>query len=404
MSLLKNWIIPCNITKYDVINAFENLNKINWKQSTNINLGDKVYIYVGAPIQAIKFETLVTKVNLPNVEIDDSEYEIDNEVYTDYGRYMELQLVKKFHDNLFPLKKLKENDLRSVQGPTRASKDLVSFLEMMRENDYHNLNINSEEYKIIAAEYSPFLNEFRSYLVNTSPKGSGRPESYIRHLVRLIYKYHRLLKDKDVYSSDFLELLEKAVYDENVKEFNKYTNNFYTATLKNYRIFLEGIAQESLSHAIEAEADLLSEEKNTEDLQLKIATKAIPKLSKVLLKGIKVYSRNPNETLAAKQRSDWKCEIDNDHETFISATNNKPYVEAHHLVPMEFQDSFEKSLDIASNIVALCPNCHNKIHKATAAEKKELIVKLFEERKEGLKKFEIDVELKKLLSYYRINE
>lgn len=362
------------------------------------------FIYVGTPIQAIKFETLVTKVNLPKVEIDDSEYEIDNEVYNNYGRYMELHLVKKFHDNLFPLKKLEVNGLRTVQGPAKASENLVSFLEMMRENDYHNLSINSEEYKVIAAEYSPFLNEFRSYLVNTSSKGSGKPDSYIRHLVRLIYKHYKILKGKDIYSSDFLETLEKVVFDEKVKGFNKYTNNFYTATLRSYRIFLEGMAQESLNLAIDAESDQLSEDKDSGNMQLKIAESAIEKPSKILMKGVKVYNRNPNESLAAKQRSNWRCEIDKSHKTFINVTNNKPYVEAHHLVPMEFQDDFEKSLDIAINIVPLCPNCHSKIHKATDAEKKDLVVKLFEERKENLSEFGIDLELKKLLSYYRIQE
>lgn len=47
---MSDWIIPCNIKKYDVLGAFPKLNTIDWKQSRNIKIGDTVYIYVGAPV------------------------------------------------------------------------------------------------------------------------------------------------------------------------------------------------------------------------------------------------------------------------------------------------------------------------------------------------------------------
>ena len=65
-------------------------------------------------------------------------------------------------------------------------------------------------------------------------------------------------------------------------------------------------------------------------------------------------------------------------------SNNKPYMEPHHLIPMAYQDNFDFSLDIEENIVCLCSNCHNKIHYGQGNV--ELAIKLFNERKEALEK------------------
>lgn len=44
------WVIPCNPKYYDIVAAFDNLDVIEWKQSTNTSVGDTVYIYVGEKI------------------------------------------------------------------------------------------------------------------------------------------------------------------------------------------------------------------------------------------------------------------------------------------------------------------------------------------------------------------
>lgn len=36
------WIIPCNVKYYDIIGAFKELKKIEWKQSVNIKVNDIV--------------------------------------------------------------------------------------------------------------------------------------------------------------------------------------------------------------------------------------------------------------------------------------------------------------------------------------------------------------------------
>lgn len=84
--------------------------------------------------------------------------------------------------------------------------------------------------------------------------------------------------------------------------------------------------------------------------------------------------------------ADYLCEYD-----FIS----KNYVEAHHLVPMQYQEQFENSLDIHANIVSICLVCHKKIHFELFDDK------LFNIRKERLIKGGINISLDELYSYYQ---
>lgn len=37
-----NWIIPCNAKYYDVVGAFDKLKQIDWRQSTKVEIDDKM--------------------------------------------------------------------------------------------------------------------------------------------------------------------------------------------------------------------------------------------------------------------------------------------------------------------------------------------------------------------------
>lgn len=116
---MNSWLIPCNPKLYDVCAAFQNFAVIDWKQSMkNVEIGDTIFIYVGAPIQAVLFKCRVVAVNKPFSTIDDSKFVISGERYQHYGRYMELQLVFRFSPEVYPLAYLKSRGLRgSIQGP-----------------------------------------------------------------------------------------------------------------------------------------------------------------------------------------------------------------------------------------------------------------------------------------------
>lgn len=91
---MTEWIITCNTDAYDVAAAFDKLKMLDWKQSTSIEVGDIVYIYVGAPVGAIAYKCEVVKTEQPEPLIDDSEFILESSNYSGYGRYMRLQLLE----------------------------------------------------------------------------------------------------------------------------------------------------------------------------------------------------------------------------------------------------------------------------------------------------------------------
>ena len=82
-------------------------------------------------------------------------------------------------------------------------------------------------------------------------------------------------------------------------------------------------------------------------------------------------------------------------------------MEPHHLIPLQFDEEFEKSLDVQANIVSLCSECHNRIHYGAHPEK--IITELWNQRKDELREAGIGVlkngaelDLAMLLSFYGI--
>lgn len=130
---MSQWIISCNPKYYDVIGAFNTMDKINWKQSTNIKAGDTVYIYVAKPHSEIKYETIAIRVDLPESTIDDTEFVIDGTYYDNHGRYMELRLVRTFDTGFLPNTDLKQNGLNTVQGPTKVSEELAKYISVRKD-------------------------------------------------------------------------------------------------------------------------------------------------------------------------------------------------------------------------------------------------------------------------------
>ena len=125
---MTEWIITCNINVYNVEGAFDKLDTIDWKQSTYVEKGDIVYIYVGAPMSAIRYKCEAMEVELPEATIDDSEFVLDGSSYENYGRYMRLHLLDKYDNPLLGRSKLIENGLKTVQGPSKVNSQLSAYL------------------------------------------------------------------------------------------------------------------------------------------------------------------------------------------------------------------------------------------------------------------------------------
>ncbi|PFV93055.1 hypothetical protein COL08_22950 [Priestia megaterium] len=115
----------------------------------------------------------------------------------------------------------------------------------------------------------------------------------------------------------------------------------------------------------------------------------------------KIWSRDPLKARDTVAAADYLCEVNNHHQYFISKFNFNNYVEAHHLIPMKYQQEFDCSLDVYANIVSLCLVCHKQLHYGLFEEKKELLSKLFTDRKDRLLASGIDITINDLYGYYR---
>lgn len=124
-----NFVIPCNLKKYKLIDAFENLTEIDWRQTmTKISVGDIVYIYAGRPISSILYKCEVMKINLQECEIDDSKYLLGGST-NNYKRYMRLKLLKRYPKDVLGYEELLEHGLATVQGPSQIRDDVSNFIE-----------------------------------------------------------------------------------------------------------------------------------------------------------------------------------------------------------------------------------------------------------------------------------
>lgn len=129
------WFTPCNPMQYDVIGAFSEMNRINWKQSNkNMCIGDIVYIYVSKPIASVLFKCKINKVNLPTAEINDCKYILDGTNFVNYGNYMELELLRRYMPNQISYSKLLELGLNGrIQSPRKVLSEISRYISSLEK-------------------------------------------------------------------------------------------------------------------------------------------------------------------------------------------------------------------------------------------------------------------------------
>jgi 5-methylcytosine-specific restriction protein A len=88
-----------------------------------------------------------------------------------------------------------------------------------------------------------------------------------------------------------------------------------------------------------------------------------------------------------KIRDNFKCVVDNNHISFLS--NDKNYVEGHHIIPMYQQKNYNFEVDVVDNIVSLCPNCHKEVHLAD--DKTTVLKNLYEQQNSFMSRNQIDL-------------
>ena len=116
------------------------------------------------------------------------------------------------------------------------------------------------------------------------------------------------------------------------------------------------------------------------------------------------YPRSAKVSANALQIAQYMCEYDNTHFTFLRESTDLPYTEGHHLIPLSAHDEFDNSLDVEENVVSKCVVCHRILHHGKKEDKLPILKKLYEQRKDLLRKAGIEISFIDLLKYYGIEQ
>ncbi len=112
-----NWIVPANPKYYDIEKAItEGNGEFIWKQSNSILAGDIVYLYVAAPISAIRYECKVLESDIPYPYADKN---------VSMKKAMRLKLLNTFDKDIFSFRVLKSHGVTTVRGPRSVPASLL---------------------------------------------------------------------------------------------------------------------------------------------------------------------------------------------------------------------------------------------------------------------------------------
>jgi 5-methylcytosine-specific restriction enzyme A len=102
--------------------------------------------------------------------------------------------------------------------------------------------------------------------------------------------------------------------------------------------------------------------------------------------------RDPNIARQAIIDSDYCCAFTEEPTPFISKRTGRPYLEAHHLIPLGLEPQLNISLDVLDNVVALNPLWHRAIHHASPEMVCDILGKLVARREGFLASHSIDLQ------------
>ncbi|WP_031542688.1 HNH endonuclease [Mesoplasma photuris] len=108
-------------------------------------------------------------------------------------------------------------------------------------------------------------------------------------------------------------------------------------------------------------------------------------------------SRDPRLAIESYEKSNYLCQLDSRHDSFIKNDGTK-YLESHHVIWMKFEGIFNFKVDVIENLLALCAECHRKVHHANKEERVIKIEEMYELKKNYL--ITNNISLEELINIY----
>lgn len=129
---MSDYVISCNLDKFDLIKHFENSKTVIWKQTKPCKKGDYVYVYVGRPYSRLFYRCVVTQADIQQCPEESAFYK-DKPGRIKNPKYMELTVDKMLPELGLSLVELQKNGLKTVQCTTQVSNELRNYLNCVIE-------------------------------------------------------------------------------------------------------------------------------------------------------------------------------------------------------------------------------------------------------------------------------
>lgn len=411
------WLYPANPSEYDVIKAFKDLKKIDWGIPNNVENGDIVYIYLGNDIRKIMIKSEVIDNNVSKDDlIDDTDYilknkEADNSSNDDKASYVRLKMIECFdkdENTLLGYEALRKNGLNcSIRSGLNLGNNEI-LKEYIEKQENKMINCRKEKLKISQV----LSNDDLMYIFRCS-NSSGMRRSHKTNTLCIISDHTKSLyedrwvddlfhytgmgqtgdqslkyaQNKVLYESNstaieihLFEVFEegKYIYEGQVKlieEPYEEEQEDIDGNLRKVWVFpLKKVKEEQLLIPEEA---IKNKEKNKEKEAKKLDDKKLKELAKKASRNSgtrttisTTYDRNAYVSEYAKRRAKGICQLCNQPAPFENK-KGEAYLETHHIewLSKGGEDSIE-------NTVALCPNCHKKMHVLDLQSDRDILYKV----------------------------
>jgi predicted RNA-binding protein with PUA-like domain len=128
---MKYWLFPCNPKVYDLHGAFDSIELVEWHQNVkDIQIGDKVLVYVGKPSSSVEMLCEVVEANIPSKHLtyEDSEFVFDEKLANKIRVRNSVKLRKIKLLNI-QLEDLKSHGLNgNVQNQRKIENQLLDYI------------------------------------------------------------------------------------------------------------------------------------------------------------------------------------------------------------------------------------------------------------------------------------
>lgn len=131
--IMRSCMFPCNLNKYDILGSFLKNGFVDYGTKFDLNVGDEVYIYTGAPYSAIFLKCSVRAILKCEETINDEEFLFNNEDNGEIAkkpRYVRLVPVKNYLNKIDKVNSniLKEHGVKGFAFQVELSKETIDYL------------------------------------------------------------------------------------------------------------------------------------------------------------------------------------------------------------------------------------------------------------------------------------